>query len=124
LARNLRRVVVAAACVGTIALSPTATAWGTTTTHPVVTKTSVAATPVVTHTYAVLAGTYKTQARADARLATLTGKSITGFSVVASGTGKRARFRVEDTGMSRTDARKLVKALKGKHITATIIVTG
>jgi cell division protein FtsN len=93
----------------------------TATTAPKTTTTTTPkpATAPATKTYTVVAGTYRTQAKADKRLAAITAKGINGLSVVQIGkTAKSTRFRVEETGLARADARTLWKQLRKAHFFA------
>jgi hypothetical protein len=93
----------------------------TTTTAPVTTPTTTPKTvkvPVV-KTYSVIAGTYRTQARADKRLATITAKGVTGLTVDKIGkTARTTRYRVEETGLTRVAAKTLWKQLRKAHFFA------
>jgi cell division protein FtsN len=100
--------------VAVTAAAPTATTPKTTTT----TTTPKSTTPA-TKTYTVVAGTYRTQAKADKHLAAITAKGINGLSVVQIGkTTKSTRFRVEATGLARADAKALWKQLRKAHFFA------
>ena len=83
------------------------------------TTTPKPATTPATKTYTVVAGTFRTQAQADKRLAAITAKGINGLSVVKIGkTAKSTRFRVEETGLARADAKTLWKQLRKAHFFA------
>jgi cell division protein FtsN len=83
------------------------------------TTTPKPATTPSTKTYTVVAGTFRTQAQADKRVAAITAKGINGLSVVQIGkTAKSTRFRVEETGLARTDAKTLWKQLRKAHFFA------
>jgi cell division protein FtsN len=102
----------------TSAVHPAVT--GTTPTTPPTTTPKTATAPVA-KTYTVVAGTFRTQAQADKRLAKITTKdaTITGMSVVKIGkTAKSTRYRVEQTGMTRADAKALWKLLRKDHFFA------
>ncbi len=90
------------------------TAATTTTAAPKKTTTSTTTTTVTTttKTYEVIAGTFKVKANADKRLALIVAKKVTGLTVVKIGkTTATTRYRIEKTGLSKTDARALVKSL-------------
>ena len=92
------------------AATTTTVAAPTTTTKATTTAPTTAPT---TKTYEVIAGTFKTKASADKRLAAITAKSITGLTVVKIGkTAKTTRYRVEQTGLTKTDAKSKEKAIK------------
>lgn len=80
-------------------------------------STAPAAPTPATGTYRVVAGTYKTQSKADKRLAAISAKGITGFSVVTVGT-KHIRYVVEQTGLTKVDAKALWKQLRRAHFKA------
>jgi cell division protein FtsN len=83
------------------------------------TTTPKPVTTPVTKTYTVVAGTFRTQALADKRLASITAKGINGLSVVKIGkTARSTRFRVEETGLARADAKTLWKQLRKAHFFA------
>jgi cell division protein FtsN len=123
------RTLVAAGALGlgllaapAIASASPASAHPTSAVHPAVTATTPkTATAPVAATYTVVAGTFRTQAQADKRLAKITAKdaTITGMSVVKVGkTAKSTRYRVEQTGMTRADAKTLWKLLRKDHFFA------
>jgi cell division protein FtsN len=133
------RTLVAAGALGlgllaapAIASASPASAHPTSAVHPAVTATTPKTTPTTTTTpktatapvaatYTVVAGTFRTQAQADKRLAKITAKdaTITGMSVVKVGkTAKSTRYRVEQTGMTRADAKTLWKLLRKDHFFA------
>jgi len=103
--------------VAVVRVSTTAVAPKTTPTTPTTTpKTTKVA---VVKTYTVVAGTFRTQALADKRLAAITAKGINGLSVVKIGkTVRSTRFRVEESAMARADAKGLWKQLHKAHFFA------
>jgi cell division protein FtsN len=118
---GLLGVPALASAAPTPAAHPAAVVHVTATTAPKTTTTTTPkpATAPATKTYTVVAGTYRTQAKADKRLAAITAKGINGLSVVQIGkTAKSTRFRVEETGLARADARTLWKQLRKAHFFA------
>ncbi len=88
----------------------------TTTTTPKSTtstsSTTKTATKAVT-TYEVIAGTFKTKAGADKRLAATTAKKISGLTIVKLGkTTHTTRYRIEMKGLTKTAAKAMVKSLR------------
>jgi cell division protein FtsN len=81
----------------------------TTTTTP----KSTTSTTKTTISYEVIAGTFKTKAGADKRLAAITAKQISGLAVVKIGkTAHTTRYRIEVKGLTKTDAKAMVKSLR------------
>ena len=115
-AMTIGLVVTPAAALAVSATSGPSAAAATTaaTTTTVAKKTTTTSTTVATttKTYEVIAGTFKTKANADKRLALIVAKKITGLTVVKIGkTTATTRYRIEKTGLSKTDAKALVKSL-------------
>jgi cell division protein FtsN len=127
------RTLVAAGALGlgllaapAIASASPAGAQHATVLHAAVTANTSPTTPksakaTIAKTYTVIAGTFRTQAQADKRLAAITTKdpTITGMSVVKIGkTARSTRYRVEQTGMTHADAKALWKLLRKAHFFA------
>jgi cell division protein FtsN len=94
----------------------------TTTTAPATTVAGSTTTkPGAAAGITVRAGSFKTKAAADRRLARLTTAGITGFAIVEHGTGKNHRFRVQQSGLSKADARTAVKSLKKLKIKSVVL---
>ena len=99
----------------TTTLPPAATTTTTTTPKTTTTKTttSTTSTTKTAITYEVIAGTFKTKAGADKRLAAITAKQISGLTVVKIGkTAHTTRYRIELKGLTKTDAKAMVKSLR------------
>ncbi len=94
----------------------TTTVPATTTTTTPKSTTSTASTPkaaTTAVTYEVVAGTFKTKAGADKRLAAITAKQISGLTIVKLGkTAHTTRYRIEEKGLAKADAKALVKSLR------------
>lgn len=71
-------------------------------------------------TYTVYNGTFHSKANAEARLAKISKKGISGLSVVEIGK-KTKRYRVEEQGLSKTDAVALSKKLASDGFSHHII---
>ncbi|MCU1395895.1 MAG: hypothetical protein JWM34_4323 [Ilumatobacteraceae bacterium] len=96
------------------AVTTTTVKASTSTTTPTSTtvKTTTATTATTTKKYEVIAGTFKTKAAADKRLAAITKKGITDITEVTLGkTAKTTRYRLEDKGITKVAAKAKVKAL-------------
>jgi hypothetical protein len=101
----------------TTSTTTTTTVPATTTTTTPKSTTSTASTPkaatTTAVTYEVIAGTFKTKAGADKRLAAITAKQISGLTIVKLGkTAHTTRYRIEEKGLAKADAKALVKSLR------------
>ncbi len=107
---------VTTAAPPTTAKAPPTTAKAPSTTAKAPPTTAATTKPAVTK-FAVVAGSFKTQKDADAQLKAISAKQIKGFAVVT----KNKKFLVEAIGLSKTDAKTLVKALKAAKFKAETI---
>jgi hypothetical protein len=104
----------AAPAASRVAVASTTTTAPPATTAPTTTAPTIKSPSTVTYTV-VVAGTFKKQASADARLAKIVAKGITGLAVVQHG----KRFRIEESGLAQADAKALVRSLRKAHYRAT-----
>ena len=103
----MRKIIIATAvALGTLA-APAAAFAAPASIHPHATA--------VTHQYVVVAGTYTTQAKAEARLSKLSTKGFTAFAIVTRTVTTHTRYLVQDGPMVASAARSLSKQLTAKH---------
>ena len=80
------------------------------------TATPKTKTAVATKHFRVVAGAFATRAQANKQLARIKRAGLSGFVVVKSG----KFFVVQDNGLSKAAAARIVKALKAKGLAASV----